>query len=71
LDPEPESAPKASRSGPGSRWWQRGRQSSLGGGELFVSHDATRFRVQGERIRATVSDASKTNAVFRVFLKIK
>jgi len=40
---------------------------------LTVTNAASgdRFRVQGERIRATVSDATKTSAVFRVFLKIK
>ena len=30
-----------------------------------------RFRVQGEAIRAVVSEATTTSAVFRVFIKIK
>lgn len=44
-----------------------------GTNSLVVTNAATadRFNAHGERIRAIVSDASTSNSVFRVFVKIK
>ena len=55
-------------------WRPRIEVPAVGGAtSLAVTNTVTadRFRAQGESIRAIVSAASKTSAVFRVFIKIK
>jgi hypothetical protein len=55
-------------------WKPRIEAPAVGGAtSLTVTNTASadRFRAQGERIRAIVSDASKTNQEFRIRLKIK
>lgn len=55
-------------------WRPRIEVPAVGGAtSLAVTNTVTadRFRAQGESVRAIVSSASKTNEIFRIYLKIK
>lgn len=56
-------------------WWPRIVAPAVGGAtSLTVTNAATandRFNAHGEKIRVTITDATATGSVFRVFIKIK